>query len=173
MVLSHITALPFYLLLVACTAGPLNRAVPSTEVALADQPGSRLDKEQLTFGSFAGECSGYCQVTFTVFPTIVHRKVEPWNNDTVAFPVLRQSIPIAMAQYDSLFARLDRKAFMALGERIGCPDCADGGVEWFALSGPEGKKTVTFDYGADLPTVASFLAAVRGIAQDPRWAGIK
>ncbi|HEY0979153.1 MAG TPA: hypothetical protein VGE21_16900 [Flavobacteriales bacterium] len=159
-------------LFTACGGETGNGPLPSIGAPSAG-PTQAPQREQLTFGSFSGECSGYCQVTYTVFPTSVDRRVEPWNNDTVAFPVRRQSLSIPSAQYDSLFARLDRKAFLQLDDRIGCPDCADGGAEWILLSGPEGTKSVTFDYGAEIPAVAPLLEAIRAIQDDPRWESIR
>lgn len=162
-------------LLLSCGGGsaPVDRTGYDTDQpALVPAPKAN-DTIALSFGSYAGECDGYCRTSYALFPTIVHRTAEPWRADTLTYPVQRRSISIPQARYDSVFAQLDPQAFLALEDRIGCPDCADGGAQWIAISYPSGRKTVVMEEGASLPAIAGLMEALLAIRMDPRWPPVR
>lgn len=56
-------------------------------------------------------------------------------------------------QYDSL---------LALGDRLGCPDCADGGSEWLAFRMVDGRyHKVVFEFGTIPQSQGLLLAQIR------------
>ena len=52
-------------------------------------------------------------------------------------------------------------SFFILDERIGCPDCADGGSEWIEIGTKNKIYKVTFEYGDSLKGLDELLKLVR------------
>lgn len=65
------------------------------------------------------------------------------------------------------WASLERKArearFEGLAPVIGCPDCADGGAESVSVVSSGLSKKVTFEFGANVPAVATLIDSLREI----------
>jgi hypothetical protein len=68
------------------------------------------------------------------------------------------------SEWQGLVAALDATRLRALPNRIGCPDCADGGAETLTVAFAEGpSSSVTFEYGQDVPGIAVVQAQIRSI----------
>ena len=52
-------------------------------------------------------------------------------------------------------------SFFILEERIGCPDCADGGSEWIEILANNKTYKVTFENGETLKGMDKLLKLVR------------
>ena len=53
------------------------------------------------------------------------------------------------------------KIFMSLDSIIGCPDCVDGGAEWFEIVTSDTLKRVTIEYGDSLNGLDSYINFLR------------
>lgn len=63
------------------------------------------------------------------------------------------------------FTQLTEKIVLAdfahLDDRIGCPDCADGGLEWIRIATPESDKEVVYEFGKEPDAVKPFIGILR------------
>ena len=48
-----------------------------------------------------------------------------------------------------------------LDDRIGCPDCADGGAEWIEIDSMDGVKRVTFENGQTVNGIEPLVEKLR------------
>ena len=60
---------------------------------------------------------------------------------------------------------LDEDKVMALPERIGCPDCADGGAEWVIITVGDKTHKVVFEYGKAPAELAAVVAKFRALKE--------
>lgn len=101
--------------------------------------------ETVKYGTSFGHCVGvHCNKTFTISKddVIYTRRANGSTNDSLAIRDV-----IETEQWDNLTNAIHDSGLKKLTERIGCPDCADGGSEWIEIS-EEGKTTrVTYEYG--------------------------
>jgi hypothetical protein len=58
---------------------------------------------------------------------------------------------------------LDFELFMNLDSIIGCPDCADGGAEWFEIATNDTIKRVTIEYGDSLDGLNNYIDLLRSV----------
>lgn len=100
---------------------------------------------EIRWGTSFGMCRGYCytEYHYTAEGTRLIRK--GW--DTTAYPETLEVFSPKPGEWPQLTASINLSAFDSLPERIGCPDCADGGAEWVEIITNEGSKKVTFEYG--------------------------
>ena len=54
--------------------------------------------------------------------------------------------PFSLNEWKELIKLINSKAFKALPDRIGCPDCADGGEEWIQINWLNSSKRVAFEF---------------------------
>ncbi|MFN0097435.1 MAG: hypothetical protein ACKVS7_02090 [Gemmatimonadaceae bacterium] len=80
-------------------------------------------------------------------------------------PLQRLTTPLSAQEWQDIAAAATAAAaaFDTLPERLGCPDCADGGAETLALVGPGRDKSVVFEYGDSLAGVQPLLEQVRAL----------
>ena len=83
------------------------------------------------------------------------------NYNQGTFPPIRLSFPLASTEWTNLIDLIDLEAFQALDDRIGCPDCADGGAEWVQIDWKAGGKRVTFENGQQLKGLDEFIDKLR------------
>ena len=74
--------------------------------------------------------------------------------------------PTPLSFWQKLQSLADYNAIKDLPERIGCPDCADGGAEWLELSRSNETKRVTFEPPAGLPQQAALLAELKKLYEE-------
>lgn len=115
-------------------------------------------------GTSFGECLGYCYKEVVISPNdiVLYQKYQS-GNPLEAEPDIDRSFSITAAQWDELSALADIDDFQDLPERIGCPDCADGGAEWIEVSDGATTRKVTIELGADVPEIQPLLDAVRAL----------
>ncbi|MDO8435184.1 MAG: hypothetical protein Q7S89_00695, partial [bacterium] len=82
------------------------------------------------------------------------------------YPEVKKEIQISSDEWNSLVGALDVKKFNLLPERIGCPDCADGGAEWIEIFDGKATKKVTFEYGASISGIDPFITKLREIRKN-------
>lgn len=118
---------------------------------------------RITHGTSFGHCRGYCIKEMTL--TAEKLNFSELSRDTTNFPKKTTSQTFSKKQLDKLIAEISPEKWNALSERIGCPDCADGGAEYIELVTNKGTKRVTFEYGSDVPEIRTFLAQLRTLRQ--------
>ncbi len=55
--------------------------------------------------------------------------------------------------------------FQSLDDRIGCPDCADGGAEWVQIDWNNGNKRVTFENRQTVKGIEKLIEKLREMRQ--------
>lgn len=168
----HTTSLKYLLIglsaacLCACApAQPGNPPTPSATASPSASPTASATPvattlSQIGYGKSFGMCIGYCDHTLTVTAErirVVHkayREPEKYPDKVVERPTSAETWAKlnSLASFDTL---------QGLPERIGCPDCADGGAEWVEMQQAETTKRVTFEPPAGLPQQAELLAELR------------
>jgi len=112
-----------------------------------------------------GMCVGYCKTTLVITATEAVLIREHFGRGTGAdLPDQRVTTPLSAQEWQeiAIAAAAAAAAFDTLPDRIGCPDCADGGAETLSVVGP-GQKTVEFEYGASIAGVQPLLERVRAL----------
>ena len=103
-------------------------------------------KTQMTIsgGTSFGHCRGFCnkEITINAHKTTFTK----WENgqDNIKHEMM---VAGDDKDYRKLVKALDLVGFRKLPERIGCPDCADGGAEWIEVKKGLSKKKVTYEFG--------------------------
>ncbi len=69
------------------------------------------------------------------------------------------------ASFERIARTVNLAVFCSMDEIYGCPDCTDGGAEYVTLECNGENKSVTFEYGEDLPELRSLLAEIRPLRQ--------
>jgi hypothetical protein len=102
----------------------------------------------ISSGLSFGMCRGYCQqsINVTSNPSRLVASKEP-NFAQNAYPSVQRQFPFSSAQWQQLASLVNAKTLTALGDTIGCPGCADGGIEWIQVDWTAGTKRVTFESG--------------------------
>lgn len=105
----------------------------------------------ISSGTSFGECLGYCRRSITLRcngRTLIALK-EPNGVDS-AYPPVEKQYKISSTLWNELVDLVNVGRFRSLDDRIGCPDCADGGAEWIEIEGKNFKKRVTFEYNQSI-----------------------
>ena len=101
-------------------------------------------------GTSFGECLGYCLSELTINANNADYTLYGWDeNDPVYLPVAINDT-IDSIVWGDLNTQFNFEIFMNLDSIIGCPDCADGGAEWFEIATNDTVKRVTIEYGDSL-----------------------
>jgi len=113
-----------------------------------------------------GMCIGYCKTTLEITETEAVLISERFGRGEGAdLPLQRVTTPLSTQEWEDIAAAAAAAAaaFDTLPDRIGCPDCADGGAETLTMVGPGREKTVAFEYGASIAGVQPLLERVRAL----------
>ena len=156
------------LLLSACgQTQPVPQPTPSatpTPQASATPFTASETLSQMAYGLSYGMCLGYCEHRLSV--TAERMQLVHQSRDTETYPeqVIEKITP------PETWQRLNRLAsfetLQALPDRLGCPDCADGGAAWIELQQDTEMKRVTFEPQDGLPPQAELLAALRALYEE-------
>ncbi len=104
-------------------------------------------------------CRGYCFEEFTFTPDSVYRLRKSWQPELHPQQDSAWKEPAAYALF-SAHANFD--SLQILGDRLGCPDCADGGSEWLAFRKANGQEhKVVFEFGSSPESQAKLLMHIR------------
>lgn len=121
---------------------------------------------KITSTTSFGMCVGYCKTTLEITATEAVLIRESYGRGAGAnLPLQRLTTPLSAQEWQDIAAAATAAAaaFDTLPERLGCPDCADGGAETLALVGPGRDKSVVFEYGDSLAGVQPLLEQVRAL----------
>ncbi len=115
-------------------------------------------------GTTFGFCLGFCETQLEVGPGRVVFKAFERTGDPERFGRdFYSSQGLSADEWDSLLASVDLAAVRALPSTIGCPDCADGGAEWFQIFTPGGVVRVNFPFGDEVAGAEDLVKQLRGL----------
>ncbi|CAF2537175.1 unnamed protein product [Rotaria sp. Silwood2] len=123
--------------------------------------------QSISSGLSFGMCRGYCQqsINVTSNPLRIVATKEA-NFVQKPYPPIRQPFPFSSNQWEELISLLNVNVFEALGDTVGCPDCADGGAEWIQVNWTEGSKRVTFENGRAIKGIEELIGKLRQLRQE-------
>ena len=114
-------------------------------------------------GSSFGECRGYCWREIQITGNKVVFEARSWGDEN--YPDKRLEGSITSEDWDTLVELIDMSALLAYEDRIGCPDCADGGAEWIQIQTTDTLKKVLFEYGDSLAAIQPLLDKMRSLRE--------
>ena len=118
---------------------------------------------QIKTGTSFGMCYGYCLSELGIISTDADYYLNSWiENDSVYQPIEISDV-IDFSIWENLNTFLDFELFMNLDTIYGCPDCADGGAEWFEIATNDTIKKVTIEYGDSLNGLNNLIDLLRSV----------
>jgi hypothetical protein len=114
-------------------------------------------------GTFYGECTEYCWTELLMRPSTATLVSSAWKDRP---PKVTERRELSSAAWSKLVGAVDKAAFLALPEVIGCPDCTDGGGEWIEIDFGSAKKRVTFQANAAVPALDGLTAELRPVRKE-------
>ncbi len=121
---------------------------------------------ELRSGFSFGECLGYCRAELTInrSNSVLIRKTWDWDRED--FPDQQIERETQAVVWDNLVGFIDFVVIQAMDDVYGCPDCADGGSEWIAVTHDGETKKITFEFGSVLEPIAQLVDSLRSIRSD-------
>jgi len=114
-------------------------------------------------GTSFGFCLGYCLSDLTISDNNLNYILYGWDeNETFHSPVTITDT-VDSTVWEDLKTYFNFELFMSLDSIIGCPDCADGGAEWFEIVRFDTVKRVTIEYGESLEGLNNFIDLFRSV----------
>lgn len=111
-----------------------------------------------------GMCAGYCKTTLEISANEAVLTREAWGRGAASgLPTQKFTVALSAQEWDEIAGAAAAAKIDGLPERIGCPDCADGGAESLTIVGPKGTKTITFDHGATVAEAQPLIERVRAL----------
>ena len=114
--------------------------------------------DSISYGTSFGMCASYCINNLSI------------SNDNVTFSKSKHgqtpdtktcTSAISKDELTAIKNLVDENKVIALPERIGCPDCADGGAEWVSITLGGKTHKVVFEYGKAPVELAAIVAKFR------------
>src|SRR5690606_22165018 len=102
--------------------------------------------DEIRWGTSFGLCRGYCYTEHIYHTDSVMTIRKGWDKEN--YPEQITSETLDVTRWNTLCQAIALDSFFQLPERIGCPDCADGGSEWIELRSGNKKHKVTFEFGS-------------------------
>ena len=114
-------------------------------------------------GTSFGECGGYCLSELTISANDADYVLYGWDeNDPVYLPIAINDT-VDFTVWEDLNTQFNFELFMNLDSIIGCPDCADGGAEWFEIVTNDTVERVTIEYGDSLEGLNNYIDLLRSV----------
>lgn len=111
-------------------------------------------------GSSFNLCEGYCYHQSIFTKDLMIKLAKSWTEDQ---PIKYDSLQMDNKIWERMVNSINVRAFYMLPNRIGCPDCLDGGAEWIRIGTKNNSWLVDFDYGSHITTLDNLLAILRGM----------
>ena len=138
--------------------------MPLVSISLATLPAGAIESDALVrYGTTYGECLGYCTKSIEVFPTRVAFFAIARHPTKKPASVISE-ILLSQQEQDEARHLVSSVSLDGLPERIGCPDCLDGGAEWIEVNEGSHRKRITFERGmppVQVRSLANWLNAVQ------------
>jgi hypothetical protein len=146
------------------TPGSASSAAVSPDISPSPVNNQSENIGYIKTGTYFGHCVGYCQESFTITSGKISYQAK--TNGNSGEPEISSDDTFAAADYNNLLKTISLKNFTALADRIGCPDCADGGGEWIEIKYGNSVKKIDFEYNAEIPEIKDFLEKLRIIRNE-------
>ena len=121
------------------------------------------DVIQIKTGTSFGMCSGYCLSELNIIGSEADYYLNSWIEDDSVYQTVEISDVIDSSIWENMNTFIDFELFMNLDSIIGCPDCADGGAEWFEIATNDTIKRVTIEYGDSLDGLNNYIDLLRSV----------
>ena len=116
---------------------------------------------RVSFGTGFNMCVGYCYTQMTVAGTQVTLLERSF--DDPAYPPRVSTFTITAAEWQRIASLADPAALEQVAGIHGCPDCADGGLEYVELRVDGRLLRSTYDYRRTLEPIAGLQAELRAL----------
>jgi hypothetical protein len=120
----------------------------------------------ISSGTSFGRCVGYCRQSINIMSNpsqvIVSREA---NFNQGSFPPINLKFPLNSTEWIDLVSLVNLDIFQSLDDRIGCPDCADGGAEWVQIDWSNVSKRVTFENRQTIKGIEELIEKLREMRQ--------
>lgn len=118
------------------------------------------DSLTIRTGTSFGMCVGYCVADYTLNGTSL-TLTQSAQRTQAQNPAKTCQTTLSQADWNALKAAANFETFSKQPERLGCPDCADGGAEYVELQIGNRKHRVTFEYNKTIPGFDPLVNALR------------
>ena len=117
------------------------------------------------YGTDGGRCIGYCRSEMTFKPGLLECLDQAPLNPK-GYPPKSKRLTLSDGDWDKITSTISYQDLVSLPERIGCPGCADEGIEWVEIrqSGTESKR-VTFSFHHSVPSLEPGLKILRRLSE--------
>jgi hypothetical protein len=99
----------------------------------------------VAFGSSFGQCYGYCLHEFTLHTWGIVGVRKAWPGMKDEYPDQTIWAVIGPERLNKVIAAIDTTDLGQALERLGCPDCSDGGSCWITIDRPGRSKSLDYD----------------------------
>ena len=114
-------------------------------------------------GTSFGFCLGYCLSELTISANDADYVLYGWDENDPVFRPVAISDTVDSNDWEDLNTQFNFELFMNLDSIIGCPDCADGGAEWFEIVTNDTVERVTIEYGDSLEGLNNYIDLLRSV----------
>lgn len=114
--------------------------------------------DSISYGTSFGMCTGYCAQSIVISDSkLTFSKSK--NGSTPDTKTCSKSI--SATEINEIKNLLVANQLSNLPERIGCPDCADGGAEWVSVTADGKQYKITYEYGKAPKELAGAVAKLK------------
>jgi len=150
-------------------------------IALAQQsepptnpsPGAQIVRVRI--GTDCGRCGGKYYASEISFEPALMVSIHRSRGDKQNHPDTKTEYKIAKQEWEELQQLIDERVLAAFRGRIGCPGCADEGLEWAEVQLSDGtKKSVSYSTGKAPTAIVELLKKIQVISAKylPQQSGI-
>jgi len=120
----------------------------------------------ISSGTSFGRCIGYCRQSIEIIANPLQLNVlREANFNQASYPPVHVGFLLEQQIWTKLVGLVDLKTIENLDERIGCPDCADGGAEWIQIDTTSTSKRITFENGRTVQGTENLIEQLRDLRQ--------
>jgi len=135
-------------------------------------PGAEIVRVRI--GSDCGRCGGNYYASETSFEPGLMVSIQRSRSDQKDHPAKKTEYKITKQEWEEVQHLVDARVVAALSGRIGCPGCADEGMEWAEVEFSDGtKKSVSYSTGKAPTAIEELLKKIQVISAKylPRQSG--
>lgn len=141
--------------------------IPTTTV-VKDSCTSQLYKDtfSIAYGTSYGMCVSHCDNEWTFTSHCLKHKKSGSMRTQPTTPTTITSDHLPINEWNEIIAGLDLQKFYLLDERIGCPDCNDGGAAWVEINNNGRIKQVMFEVGNPPEAIETLVEKLRSLSKE-------
>jgi hypothetical protein len=120
----------------------------------------------ITYGTSFGMCTGDCYKETSITEDEAVLTVASYGNPPNNGSEVRASKELSTQEFERIKDMVEMSAFIILPDRIGCPDCTDGGAEFIEISTVDFQKKVTFEYLDEPSRISDLVVELREFQEE-------